>query len=409
MSYGNLAMNLDAQGRYAAAQPLHEKALEIHRRRLTGDHPITATTYSGLASNLDAQGKYAAAQPLHEKALEIRRRLLTDDHPDTARSYSNLATNLDAQGKYAQAQPLYEKALEINRRLLTDDHPRTAINYDHLALNLNAQGKYLEAREQWLRAVRSQDKARLRVAFTGLERAAGSRRPMRSALAAVHGPARSAGRGVAVAGGRPGPRPARRVRRPPGPAARTRRACPTPRIDRGLERLDRLAETTPKNLNQAERAKQFAELKARTRARQHRPGRVPGQARPGSQSAGGPGRHAGRDPGRTTPPMPPWSPGSISPPGARTRPTPTASTGAWSSAPGASRPGSGSREPVRKGCGPRTIPGSPARVRTELRSRPGTSTADLRPLIERLRSPAPGAAGQRPWAPRPTASRRPGG
>ena len=31
--------------------------------------------------NLNAQGKYALAQPLFEKALEIRRRLLTDEHP----------------------------------------------------------------------------------------------------------------------------------------------------------------------------------------------------------------------------------------------------------------------------------------------------------------------------------------
>ena len=56
--------------------------------------------------------------PLYEKALEIHRRLLTDDHPDTAKSYGNLAVNLNAQGKYAEAQPLYEKALEIHRRLL---------------------------------------------------------------------------------------------------------------------------------------------------------------------------------------------------------------------------------------------------------------------------------------------------
>ena len=37
---------------------------------------------------LYAQGKYAQAQPLLEKALEIRRRLLTDDHPDTAQTYT---------------------------------------------------------------------------------------------------------------------------------------------------------------------------------------------------------------------------------------------------------------------------------------------------------------------------------
>ena len=122
-SYHNLAINLKAQGKYAAAQPLFEKALEINRRLLTDDHPDTATSYNNLAGNLIAQGKYAAAQPLFEKALEIRRRLLTDDHPDTALSYNNLAHNLNAQGKYAAAQPLFEKALEISRRLLTDEHP----------------------------------------------------------------------------------------------------------------------------------------------------------------------------------------------------------------------------------------------------------------------------------------------
>ena len=82
-----------------------------------------------MAYNLWAQGKYAQAQPLFEKALEIRRRLLTEDHPATAESYNNVAFNLNAQGKYAQAQPLYEKALAIRRRLLGDDHPDTARSY----------------------------------------------------------------------------------------------------------------------------------------------------------------------------------------------------------------------------------------------------------------------------------------
>jgi tetratricopeptide (TPR) repeat protein len=85
------------------------------------------------AGSLDAQGtvlyhqgKYAQAQPLYEKALEIRRRLLTDDDPETATSYNNLALSLNSQGKYAQAQLLFERALKIFQRLLTDDHPDTA-------------------------------------------------------------------------------------------------------------------------------------------------------------------------------------------------------------------------------------------------------------------------------------------
>ncbi len=145
IAYHNLAFNLNAQGKYALAQPLYEKALEIDRRLLTDNHPSTAHAYNNLAINLNDQGKYAAAQPLFEKALDVRRRLLTDNHPDTASSYGNLAANLHEQGKYAQAQPLYEKALEIDRRLLLDNHPSTAKAFNNLASNLAAQGKYAQA------------------------------------------------------------------------------------------------------------------------------------------------------------------------------------------------------------------------------------------------------------------------
>jgi tetratricopeptide (TPR) repeat protein len=145
LSYGNVAGNLHSQGKYAQAERLFEKALQIDCRLLTDDHPRTASAYSWLAATLYEQGKYAQAQPLYTRALEIDRRLLSDDHPHTATNYSNLALNLNAQGKHAQAQPLLEKALEIRRRLLSDDHPDTAGGYNNVALNLNAQGKYAAA------------------------------------------------------------------------------------------------------------------------------------------------------------------------------------------------------------------------------------------------------------------------
>jgi CHAT domain-containing protein/tetratricopeptide (TPR) repeat protein len=259
-SYNNLAANLNAQGQYAATQPLYEKALEIHRRLLSDDHPQTAMTYNNLAVSLNAQGKYAAAQPLFEKALEIWRRLLTDDHPDTANGYGNLAGNLTAQGKYAAAQPLYEKALEISRRLLTDDHPQTAISYNNVAYNLNAQGQYREARDQWLAAARSQDVARLLAAFTGLERT-GAQWSARPALAAVLArlgqPAQAwpaleedLGRGLLDE------LAARQDRRmATGDRARLHE------LTAELERLDKVVETSPKGLDQAQRAQRFDDLK----------------------------------------------------------------------------------------------------------------------------------------------------
>ena len=76
-----------------------------------------------VASNLNAQGRYAEAEPLYRKGLEIRERVLGPDHPSTAASYNNVAYNLNAQGRYAEAEPYLRKAVEIVERRLGLDHP----------------------------------------------------------------------------------------------------------------------------------------------------------------------------------------------------------------------------------------------------------------------------------------------
>ncbi len=259
-SYLSLAYNLNKQRKYTEAQPLVEKALQIYRRLLTDDHPDTARCYNNVAHNLEAQGKHREAQPLHEKALEIRRRLLTDDHPDTAQSFNNVGFNLYSQGKYAAAQPLLERAFEIHRRMLTEDHSDTSTSSYNLAMNANAQGNYILARDRLEMAVKSQDAARLRVAFTGLERTA-TVKPIRPALAAVLirlGQPAAARQSLEEDFGRGllddlAARQDRRLTQ--AERARLRE------VTADLERLDKLVETTPKELDAVERAKQFEELK----------------------------------------------------------------------------------------------------------------------------------------------------
>jgi hypothetical protein len=200
------------------------------------------------------------AQPLFEKGLQIRRRLLGNDHPDTANSYAYLAANLDSQGNYAQAQALYENALEIYRRLLNDDHPYTANIVNLLAANLAAQGKYLEAKDQWLRAVKGLDAARLRMAFSGLERAGigqSAQLALATVLARLGKPAEAwqpleedFGRGLLD-------ELAARQDRRLAPAERVRLR----ELTAALERFDSLVESTPKGLDQADRAKRFAEFR----------------------------------------------------------------------------------------------------------------------------------------------------
>lgn len=110
---------------YAAAVNFYRQQVSLLIEGLGADHPDTAVSYNNVALNLNAQGRYQDAEPLLQKALEIRERVLGEDHPNTATSYNNMASNLDAQGRYQDAEPLYRKALEICERVLGEEHPNT--------------------------------------------------------------------------------------------------------------------------------------------------------------------------------------------------------------------------------------------------------------------------------------------
>jgi CHAT domain-containing protein len=70
-----------------------------------------ARSYNNLSVILNSQGKYAEAEPLFQKALDIWRKVLGENHPDTAMSYNNLGANLNAQGKYPPALEALESSL----------------------------------------------------------------------------------------------------------------------------------------------------------------------------------------------------------------------------------------------------------------------------------------------------------
>ena len=102
-----------AQGDYAGARPLYERALRIDEAALGPTHPDVATSLNNLAVLLRAQGDYAGARPLYERALRIKEAALGPTHPSVATSLNNLAELLMAQGDYAGARPLYERARRV--------------------------------------------------------------------------------------------------------------------------------------------------------------------------------------------------------------------------------------------------------------------------------------------------------
>ena len=196
------------------------------------------------------------------------------------------------------------------------------------------------------------------------------------------------------------------IGRPPGRAAYSAERARLRELIAELERLDRLVETTPEGLDQADRAKRFEELKHNAQLASIALGEF--QARLVQDHGELVGRVAKLEEIQAALPadaalvawvdVPPWD---------RTRPTPMASTGAWSSAPGATGlgPDRGNRS---DGLWTEDDTGLASRVRTELRRRPGAGNGRPAAPARAVTQPSASSRWPRPWAPPPTACRPPG-
>ena len=67
---------------------------------------------------LDAQGRYAEAEPFARKALELSKKEFGPDHPQTGALLNNVALLYEAQGCYAEAEPLIRRSLAIREKAL---------------------------------------------------------------------------------------------------------------------------------------------------------------------------------------------------------------------------------------------------------------------------------------------------
>lgn len=120
--------------RYAEAEPLYLKSLQLLQSLLGEEHPHVAASYNNLAELYNSQGRYAEAEDLYLKALQLKQRLLGEEHPDVAISYNNLAELYKSQGRYGEAEPLYLKALKIAELSLGINHSTTITVRENLKL-----------------------------------------------------------------------------------------------------------------------------------------------------------------------------------------------------------------------------------------------------------------------------------
>jgi tetratricopeptide (TPR) repeat protein/transcriptional regulator with XRE-family HTH domain len=150
------ASYLQDRARYAEAEPLFQRALQIREKWLGPEHLDVAASLNGLADLRREQGKLAEAEPDFQRALQITEERLGPEHVLVARSLANLANLYHARGQHKDAEPLYERGRRLYERHIEEERragrvlPRTQmISYARLLSDMAAtimeSGRYAEA------------------------------------------------------------------------------------------------------------------------------------------------------------------------------------------------------------------------------------------------------------------------
>ena len=80
------------QGRYAEAEPLAQRALDIREKALGPIIPMLRNPSPFWGCFIEIESRFADAEPLYKRALAINEKALGPDHQYVAQALSNLAS-----------------------------------------------------------------------------------------------------------------------------------------------------------------------------------------------------------------------------------------------------------------------------------------------------------------------------
>ncbi|MBF0592147.1 MAG: CHAT domain-containing protein [Nitrospirae bacterium] len=153
----NLAVIYHTTGRYAEAEPLYKKALEITKKIYkTEEHPKVASGMNNLAELYHITSRYREAEYLYKRALEIYKQAYdyTEEQENVVIVMNNLALLYYAESRYAEAELLYKKTREMFIRVYkTEEHENVATSINNLAGLYHITSRYAEAEPLYKRAL----------------------------------------------------------------------------------------------------------------------------------------------------------------------------------------------------------------------------------------------------------------
>jgi CHAT domain-containing protein/tetratricopeptide (TPR) repeat protein len=147
-----LGMYYRYAGPYAEALPALDRALSI-RRRLTPQHPDTASILQVRGDVLFLRGDSASAQRVWSDALRMAERTLGPTHPAIAEFLRRLGFAAFGAGDLAGARRMRERALRVGEQALAPCDPAVTRLMNSLANSFQYDGEYFEARRLYARAL----------------------------------------------------------------------------------------------------------------------------------------------------------------------------------------------------------------------------------------------------------------
>jgi non-specific serine/threonine protein kinase/serine/threonine-protein kinase len=139
--------------RYAQAESLMKRSIDVQTGRLGPDHSDLAPALNNLGALYWTMERYTDALPLYERVRKTFERTLDPSHPDIAAVYSNLAETYWKLARFDEADSLFRRSLAIKESRLRPGHTSLAITLHSLAGLLRDQGKPVEAEAAYRRAL----------------------------------------------------------------------------------------------------------------------------------------------------------------------------------------------------------------------------------------------------------------
>lgn len=144
---------LNQQGRYREAIPVAKRALEIRKKLLGADDPLTAVTLNNLAELYRATGAYTEAETLLQRSLDIFTKSFGPNDLRTSIPAVNLGMLYQMAGNLKKARPLLERAVTIRENLLGPGNSLTGEAVNNLASFYEVAGNYALAEKYYGQAL----------------------------------------------------------------------------------------------------------------------------------------------------------------------------------------------------------------------------------------------------------------